>query len=127
MDFIDRLKDSINSIPDLHSKMNKGYLAGESLVIYPISGGNVLTEYYDGVKDQQLNYEIAMQSKDGDLIEKTLWIISDYVEQLEEVKSKDASFDFDSISIANKPFVNNADEQGWFVFFLDVQAKLTTY
>lgn len=127
VDFIDRLKDSINSIPDLPIKLQKGYLSDDSLVIYPLPGSSVITEYYDNVKDQQLNYEIAMKSKDGNLIEKTLWTISDYVEQLEEVKSKDELFDFDSISIANKPFISNADEQGWFVFLFDVQAKLTTY
>lgn len=127
MDFIDRLKDSINTIPELPLKINKGFLAGESLVINPIAGGTVINEYYDGVKDQQLNYEIAMQSKDGNTIEKTLWIISDYVERLEEVTSKDGSFDFDSISLANKPFISAADDQGWIVFSINVQAKLTTY
>ncbi|EAC2648506.1 capsid protein, partial [Listeria monocytogenes] len=27
----------------------------------------------------------------------------------------------------NRPFINEADEQGWFVFLLDFQAKLTTF
>ncbi|MEO1772991.1 hypothetical protein JZO67_004974 [Enterococcus sp. 665A] len=44
MDFIDRLKDSINSIPDLPIKLKKGYLLDDSLVIYPLPGGSVITD-----------------------------------------------------------------------------------
>lgn len=128
MDFIDRIKESINSIDGLPIKIRKGYLsADESLVIYPLPGGQVITEFYDGIKDQQLNYEIAMKSKDGDKIEKVLWLISDYLEQIEELKSQNETFEFNNLTITSKPFINDADEQGWFVFLLDFQVKLTTY
>lgn len=128
MDFIDRIKESINFIDGLPIKIRKGYLsADESLVIYPLPGGQVITEFYDGIKDQQLNYEIAMKSKDGDKIEKVLWLISDYLEQLEELKSQNETFEFNNLTITSKPFINDTDEQGWFVFLLDFQVKLTTY
>lgn len=128
MDFTDRIRDSINSIDELPIKIRKGYLStDESLVIYPLPGSQVLTEYYDGIKDQQLNYEIAMKSQDGDKIERVLWIISDYLEQLEEITSLNKSFEFNSLAITSKPFINDADEQGWFVFLLDFQVKLTTF
>lgn len=128
MDFIDRIKESINSSDGLPIKIRKGYLsADESLVIYPLPGGQVITEFYDGIKDQQLNYEIAMKSKDGDKIEKVLWLISKYLEQLEELKSQNETFEFNSLTITSKPFINDTDEQGWFVFLLDFQAKLTTF
>ena len=52
MDFIDRIKDKINNIPDIPIKIKKGYLSAvESLVIYPLPGGQILTEYYNCVKD----------------------------------------------------------------------------
>lgn len=128
MDFVDRLKDSINTIPKLPIKIKKGYLSEkESLVVYPLPGGHIVQMYYDGTKDQQLNYEIAMRSKDGNKIENTLWLISDYIEQLEKITSDDNSFKFDSLVITSKPFINDADEQGWFVFLLDVQANMTTF
>lgn len=128
MDFTDRIKDSINSIEGLPLQIRKGYLsAKESLVVYPLPGSQVVAEYYDGIKDQQLNYEIAMKSKDGDKIEKVLWLISDYLEQLEELKSQNETFEFNSLTITSKPFINDADEQGWFVFLLDFQVKLTTF
>lgn len=128
MDFINRIKDSINLIEGLPLKIRKGYLSeSESLVIYPLPGGQVLTEFYDGIKDQQLNYEIAMKSKNGGKIEKVLWLISDYLEQLEELKSQNETFEFNNLTITSKPFINAADEQGWFVFLLDFQVKLTTF
>ncbi len=128
MDFIDRIKDKINSIPELPLKMKKGYLSPEeSLVIYPLPGGQNLAEYYDGIKDVQLNFEIAMKSKDGSKIEQTLWLISDMLERVEVVTSSNKSFEFDDLTITSKPFINDADEQCWFVFLLDFQTKLTTF
>lgn len=128
MDFTDRVKDLINSIKGLPIKIRKGYLSSkESLVIYSLPGGQVITEYYDGIKDQQLNYEIAMKSQDGDKIEQVLWLISDFLEQLEDVQSSNKSFELNKLSITSKPFINDADEQGWFVFLLDFQVKLTTF
>ena len=128
MDFTDRIKDKINSIPELPLKIKKGYLsAEESLVIYPLPGGQNLLEYYDGIKDVQLNFEIAMKSKDGSKVEQTLWLISDMLERVEDVTSSNKSFEFDDLTITSKPFINDADEQGWFVFLLDFQTKLTTF
>lgn len=128
MDFIDRVKDKINTISDLPIPLRKGYLSGnESLVVYPLPGGQVLKEYYDGIKDEQLNYEIAMKSQDGSKIEQTLWLISDSLERTSEITSSDGSFEFNSLTITSKPFINEADEQGWFVFLLDFQVKLTTF
>lgn len=128
MDFTDRIKDSINSIEGLPLKIRKGYLsAKESLVVYPLPGSQVVAEYYDGIKDQQLNYEIAMKSENGDKIEQALWLISDHLEQLDDIKSNNKSFEFDYLIITSKPFINDADEQGWFVFLLDFQVKLTTF
>lgn len=128
MDFIDRIKDAINTIDGLPTPIKKGYLSEkESLVIYPLPGSQVVTEYYDGIKDQEINYEIAMKSKNGDRIEQSLWLISDYLEQLQEVHSTNKSFEFNRLTITSKPFINDADEKGWFVFLLDFQAKLTTF
>ena len=128
MDFIDRIKDKINSIPEMPSKMKKGYVSSdESLVIYPLPGGQNLVEYYDGIKDVQLNFEIAMKSKDGSKVEQTLWLISDSLERMSDVASSDDTFEFNNLTITSKPFINDADEQGWFVFLLDFQTKLTTF
>lgn len=100
---------------------------GEGDYNQPIPGGQNLVEYYDGIKDVQLNFEIAMKSKDGHRIEQTLWLISDSLERVSDVASSDGSFEFNNLTITSKPFINDADEQGWFVFLLDFQTKLTTF
>lgn len=128
MDFLDCLNEKINQIPNLTLNIRKGYLSAvESLVIYPLPGGKVDVEYYDGIKDELLNYEIAMKSKDGSKIEQTLWLLSDVLENIEELSSKDGSFEYNNLTITNRPFINEANEQGWFVFLLDFQTKLTTF
>ncbi|HFE9852685.1 TPA: minor capsid protein [Enterococcus faecalis] len=128
MDFLDCLNKKINQSPNLPLNIRKGYLSAvESLVIYPLPGGKVDVEYYDGIKDELLNYEIAMKSKDGGKIERTLWLLSDVLENIEELSSKNGSFEYNNLTITNRPFINEADEQGWFVFLLDFQAKLTTF
>lgn len=127
MDFVERLKDSINTI-NLPLKMRTGYPSDkETLVVYPSPGSRVVQQYMDGTKDVNLNYQIAMKSKDGELINNTLWIIQNYLEALMSVTSNDNSFEYNGLVIANKPFISEADEQGWFVFLLDVTANVTIY
>lgn len=128
MDFIERLKDNINSLPDLPMKLTLGYLtAKDSLVLYALPGGQVNQEYYDGVKDQTLNYEIGIKTKDQQKANATLWQIQTHLEQVEELISNDSSFQFQKLSVSNKPFLSDQDEQGFFIYLLDVQADLTTF
>ncbi|MGX7232454.1 minor capsid protein [Enterococcus italicus] len=127
MDFIDRLKDAVNTL-SIPIKMRTGYLSDkETLVIYSLPGSAVITQYMDGTRDVNMNYEIAMKSKDGAKIEQTLWQVQDYLDALLDVTSKNNSFEFNGLTITSKPFINDADEQGWFVFLLDFTANLTIY
>lgn len=127
MDFIDRLKDSVNA-KNLPIKLRTGYLSDkESLVIYPIAGSSITQGYMDGVKDINLNYEIAMKSQDGQKISDTLWTIQNYLELLESVTSADSSFEFNDLRITNKPYINYTDDKGWFVFLLNITANVTVF
>lgn len=128
MDFLDRLQDEVNSLPGLPIMLKQGYLGTEeSFVIYPLPGSRVVQEYMDGIKDWQMNYELAMKSKLQSKINNTLWMVQTELEELEELNSEDGSFEFDELIITNKPFINQTDDQGWFVFLLDVQAKITVF
>lgn len=128
MDFIERLKDKINEVPGLLLRCKLGYLGTEeSLVLYPLPGSRTVQEYMDGTKDQELNYEIAMKSKLHSEINATLWLVQNELENLKKIESHDGSFKFDELTITNKPFINQIDEQGWFVFLLNVQAKITVF
>ena len=126
MDFIERLCERVNKMAGLPIECKLGYLGtDESFVVYPLPGSRTVQEYMDGTKDQQLNYEFAMRSKLQSKIHATLWLVQKELEKLKELKSQDDSFEFEELIITNKPFINNADEQGWFVFLLDVQANIT--
>ncbi|MGK0551051.1 minor capsid protein [Enterococcus faecalis] len=127
MDFIDCVKHAINGIGGLPLLIRKGYLGTEeSLVIYPLPGSAATREYMDGAKDINLNYEIAMKSKDEKKLEGALWLISDYLDNLRDITSTDNSFTFNKLTITSKPFINNYDNQGWLVFLLNFTANITT-
>ena len=126
MDFMERLNDRINDIEDLPIKSKLGYLGtDESLVLYPLPGSTPIATYMDGTRDEAINYEISMKSKSQDKINKSLWLIARTLERLEVITSLDDSFEFQEINITNMPYVNNADEQGWYVFNLNVRATIT--
>lgn len=126
MDFIERIKDSVNSIEELPIKLRSGYLGvSESLVIYSSAGSTAIREYMDGAKDVNMNYEIAMKSKDGDKLQQVLWLISEHLDKVKSVISQDDSFTFNKLTITSKPFINQFDEQGWLVFLLDFTANIT--
>lgn len=128
MDLIERLKDTVNMIQGLPIRCLLGYLKpDESFVVYPLPGSKVVRQYYDGIKDQTLNFEFAMKSKDQQKIHQTLWAVQNFLEQLEELSSLDGSFDFDGITVTNKPFITNLDDTGYYIFNLDVAIAVTSY
>ncbi len=128
MDFIERLAEKVNEIPGLPIQCRIGYLGtDESFAVYPLPGSKVITEYMDGTSEQELNFEFAMKSKSQKKIHDTLWLVQNKLERLDELESKDSSFEFEELIITNKPFINQIDDQGWFVFLLDIQAKITVF
>lgn len=128
MDFIERLSEYVNNIPNLPIQCEMGYLGtDESLVVYPLPGSRVTAEFMDGTSDQQLNFEFAMKSRAQSKIHQTLWLAQTELEKLKELESQDGSYEFDELIITNKPFINQLDDQGWFVFLLDVQANITVF
>lgn len=128
MDLMERLTANVNAIPNLPIRCQMGYLKPtESFCIYPLPGSRVIREYYDDTKDQQLNYEFAMKSNDQQKISQTLWLVQNHLEGLSELMSLDGSFDFEEITVTNKPFINQLDDKSNYIFMLDIQAKVTTY
>ncbi|WP_321389009.1 minor capsid protein [uncultured Enterococcus sp.] len=128
MDFLERLVDEINSNNELAVECSIGYLEkSQSFVIYPMAGSRVINEFYDGIKDQALNYQFAFKSKDQQLTNEVLWKVHKIVESIETLESVDGSFKFDEIRIIDTPFINQFDETGYFVFLLTIQAKITTF
>src|SRR5699024_5753090 len=111
MDFLERLSDCINRIEGLPIECEPGDLGPHGyLGVCPISSSCDIAIYMDGTKDVQLNYEIAMKAKRQGRIHGTLWLIQNELDSLTKLNSHDDSFKFESITITNKPFINQADE-----------------
>lgn len=128
MDFMERLCERVNQIPDLLVPCKMGHLgAEESFVVFPLPGSREVQRFMDGTSEQLLNYEFAMKSKSQSKVHNTLWKVQNELENLKELESQDGSFEFEELIITDKPFINQADEQGWFVFLLDIQAKITVF
>lgn len=123
MNFINKFVSQVNN--DLDLNMRAGFLGTEeSLVVYPLPGGQVIEEFFDGERTENLPFEIAMKSKDGAKINAVLWQLSDFINKLTNLDSED--FKLEKIEISNQPFINDYDTAGWFVFNLDFNAILTT-
>lgn len=127
MDFIERLTEYVNTL-NTPVPLSIGYLlATESFVVYPMPGSQITQTYMDGTTDQNLNFEFAMKSKSQKKLHDTLWQVQNALEQLKELESNDNSFEFRQILVTDKPFIGQIDEQGWFVFLLNIRAEITVF
>ncbi len=128
MDFMERLCEKVNDFPGLPILCKMGYLgAGESFVVFPLPGSTVVQTFMDGAKEVALNYEFAMKSKEQSKIHATLWQVQNELARIETLVSCDNSFEFEGITVTNKPFINQLDDQGWFVFLLDIKANIIIF
>nr|DAE55433.1 MAG TPA: Minor capsid protein [Caudoviricetes sp.]DAN76400.1 MAG TPA: Minor capsid protein [Caudoviricetes sp.] len=96
----------------------------EDLVIYPLPGGKVEAEDMAGTQTVSLPFEIAIKSKDQSLTNATLWLINTSLSQLDlDLPSLNQSYEFLGLEVA-KPFLNDLDEQGFYIYQLDITASL---
>ena len=127
MDLMERLCETVNRIPNLPIPCKMGYWGvEESFVVFPLPGSRVVQTFMDGTSEHALNYGFAMKSKQQNKIHATLWIVQNGLEAMgnDDIVSKDNSFEFEDLVVTIKPFINQLDEQGWFVFLLDVKANV---
>ena len=120
------LLDHINNIPVLPFKARLDYFEDDKddLVINALGGGTVDKEYMDGTREVSLPFEIAIKSKSNKKASDTLWFISGDLSSLDiDLPSTDNSYAFLSVTVG-KPGINGKDEQGYFVYSMQVTAKL---
>lgn len=123
-DFSEVLLEHIKSVQSqIHSK--HGYLdEHEGLAIYPLPGGNVVDEDMAGTQIVDLPFEIAIKSRDQELNNNTLWQINAALSKMDlELPSKNGSYEFLGLKV-DKPYLNDLDEQGFYIYLLDVTASL---
>ena len=125
-DFSKVLRDHINTL-GLPLPCKLDYLAErEGLVLYPLPGGKVEKEYMNGKQLISLVYEVAIKTTDHEKTSSILWTINHALADFNlELPSKNNSYQFMSFEVS-QPFLNDRDEQGFYIYMLDVTAKLET-
>lgn len=125
-DFSEVLKNYINTL-GLPLKCRLDYLSeAEDLVLYPLPGGKIEKEYMNGSQDISLVFEIAVKSTDQAKTNAVLWAINYALADFNlKLPSQNNSYQFRSLEVS-QPFLNDRDDQGFYVYMLDITAKLET-
>lgn len=96
----------------------------EDLVVYPLPGGQVVQRFMDGTQEIKLPFEIAIKSQDQELANALLWTINTALSSFDvDLPSHNHSYVFLGLELT-KPFLNAKDEQGYYVYLLDVTGNL---
>ena len=116
----------INNIKDLTLKARLDYFEDDKddLVINALSGGIIDKEYMDGTREVSLPFEIAVKSKTNGVANDIIWLLNGDLSDFDlDLPSTDNSYTFLSLKV-DKPGINGKDEQGYFVYSMQVIAKL---
>ena len=126
-DFSEVLRDFINRL-NLPLTCRLDYLSEtESLVLYPLPGGKVEKEYMNGKQDISLVYEVAIKTTDHQKTSSILWAINYALADFNlELPSQNNSYQFRGLEVS-QPFLNDRDDQGFYVYMLDITAKLEVH
>lgn len=123
-DFSEVLENFINTL-GLPLKCKLDYLSEyESLSVYPLPGGKVEDEDMAGTQILSLPYEVAIKSKDQQKLNAILWKINTELSKIGfELPSLNNSYRFLALTVET-PSLNDADDQGFYIYLLDLQARL---
>jgi len=116
----------INNIKDLPLKARLDYFEDDKddLVINALSGGIIDKEYMDGTREVSLPFEIAVKSKTNGVANDIIWLLNGDLSDFDlDLPSTDNSYTFLSLKV-DKPGINGKDEQGYFIYSMQVIAKL---
>lgn len=116
----------INNIKDLPLKARLDYFEDDKddLVINALSGGIIDKEYMDGTREVSLPFEIAVKSKTNGVANDIIWLVNGDLSDFDlDLPSTDNSYTFLSLKV-DKPGINGKDEQGYFIYSMQVIAKL---
>lgn len=125
-DFSEVLRDFINTL-SLPLTCRLDYLSEvEGLVLYPLPGGKVEKEYMNGKQDISLVFEVAIKTTDHQKTSSILWAINSALTDFNlELPSQNNSYQFRGLEVS-QPFLNDRDDQGFYVYMLDITAQLET-
>lgn len=123
-DFSEVLRDFINTL-NLSLTCRLDYLSEkEDLVLYPLPGGKILKEYMNGKQDISLVFEVAIKTLDHQRTSSILWTINHALANFDlDLPSKNNSYQFRGLEVS-QPFLNDRDDQGFYIYMLDVTAEI---
>lgn len=124
--FQEVLLKHINSFDRLPLKARLDYFNEDEddLVINAIPGGTIDKEFMDGTREVSLPFEIAVKSRFNKKASDIIWFLNGELSAFDiDLPSTDNSYTFLSLSV-DKPGINGRDEQGFFVYTLQLTAKL---
>lgn len=92
-----------------------------------LPGGRVITTYFDGMQDKQLNYELTgkVEVNDRTKIIEALDKIVNALENEPQIKSNNASFDTPIINVTSEPYYSDVTVDGYIYFRVTLQVVLT--
>lgn len=125
LDLLERLKDNIRGLGlEIVQNINK---EDDSIAIAALPGGRVVQEYYGGMKDKELNYEIRGKTKNPKKTEIELTQISEHLTDLASLPSSNDSYEFIGVTVSDEPYFLESDEQANFYFSLGFTVRLTVF
>lgn len=128
MDLIERIADSLNTIPDLPARVRIGFMQPDGAIgVYPLPGSSKVDEDWAGNETRRMNYEVSIRTKDQQLANECMWRLSDYLAQLDDLPSADSSYQFEDIEQTGLPSVSEEDEQGYSVYMLDFYMEIIVH
>ncbi|HLQ75431.1 MAG TPA: minor capsid protein [Alloiococcus sp.] len=128
LDFIWRLNDYINNL-GLFAWSDVGVLDdGDSISLMAMPGGEE-TVFFDGIRDKNYQMQVNAKSQNQFNCIEALSQVARVLENLQEdeIQSHNDSFDFESINITSPLSIVAHDEQGFFIYALNISAKITIY
>lgn len=127
LDFLTQLSSEVKGL-DLKFPLYVGLLdKEESLAIRSLPGGSTVREYYDGTKDKELNYHFSIKTKNQELAIETLMTLAEHLENVENIASKNNSYQFSKIKIVDEPFFVGETEDEFFYYQLTIKPNLTIF
>jgi len=123
LDMIPRIKDEINTL-GLPIVCHIGLLRpGESMAIVQSPGGNETT-YMDGTRTKAFNVEVNIQTTSHQTAYDLLTQISSHLENLDDLPSKNDSYEFEEIQTLSSPSIVGQGEDGSFIYTMTIKSQI---
>lgn len=126
LDFMERLNGHINTL-DLFARSRIGLLGeSESISVMAMPGGEE-SVFFDGIRDKNYQIQVNAKSKNQNECFTALTTVYQNLERLDDLKSNNGSFDYQSTTTASLPNLIGQDDDGYFIWGVNLSCKITIY